>query len=72
MRADGTKTVHWRRSAYCNANYGCVEVARLAGSTGPVIAIRDGTLPGAEALTLPLRLWRALLDDTKAGRLDGR
>ncbi|MFD0850957.1 DUF397 domain-containing protein, partial [Actinomadura adrarensis] len=44
-----TKAVHWRRSGYCATN-GCVEVARLAGSTGPVIAIRDGTLPGAGAL----------------------
>ena len=71
MRADGTSVRVWRRSLYCGANGGCVEIALLEEPGGALIAIRDGTLPSAGALALEPGAWRTLLRHAKAGELDG-
>ncbi|WP_395109465.1 DUF397 domain-containing protein [Actinomadura sp. SCN-SB] len=70
MLTDGTSGHGWRRSRRCQSNNGCVEVARAEAPTGPLIAIRDGTLPATGALALEPGAWRALLHRLKAGNLD--
>lgn len=57
----------WRKSGYCGANSGCLEVRRLgAGTTG----IRDSELDPSPVLVLDRDALAGLLARIKTGDLD--
>lgn len=57
----------WRKSSYSQpAGDDCVEVAELLGSC----ALRDSKDPDGPRLTLPPRVWAALLTGIKTGTHD--
>lgn len=55
----------WRKSSYSGTQTDCVEVAPLPGAT----AVRDSKRRDAGELRVAPRVWKALIEAVRSGRL---
>ncbi|RKT51793.1 DUF397 domain-containing protein [Saccharothrix australiensis] len=67
MPAPNLSSARWRKASYTEGNNNCVEVAHARG----VVAFRDSKNSSGPVLVVPPAAFTGLLDDLKAGRLDG-
>ncbi|WP_433329287.1 DUF397 domain-containing protein [Spirillospora sp. CA-294931] len=68
MRSEATSLNHWRKSARCQANNGCVE---LAPTTGAGVAVRDGMDDeNGPVLRFAPAEWRTFMARARAGGFD--